>query len=45
MPALVVLYAIWDLLVISADASADPYIFRVLISAEIASYLAPVGVT
>ena len=30
VPALVILYAIWDLLVISADASADPYIFRVI---------------
>ena len=30
MPALVILYAIWDLLVISASASADPYIFRVI---------------
>ena len=27
VPALVILYAIWDLLVISASASADPYIF------------------
>ena len=30
MPALVILYTIWDLLVISASASADPYIFRVI---------------
>ena len=30
MPVLVILHAIWDLLVISTDASADPYIFRVI---------------
>ena len=30
VPALVILYTIWDLLVISASASADPYIFRVI---------------
>ena len=30
MPALVILNTIWYLLVISASASADPYIFRVI---------------
>ena len=30
VPALVILYTIWYLLVISANASADPYIFRVI---------------
>ena len=30
MPARVILYAIWDLLVINASASADHYIFRVI---------------
>ena len=42
MPALVILYAIWDLLVISASASADPYIFRIIIiiviSAQLSAY-------
>ena len=32
MPALVILNTIWYLLVISASASADPYIFRVIIN-------------
>ena len=30
MPALVILYSIWGLLVISTRSSADPYIFIVI---------------